>query len=227
MSDPKQFWEDKILAWEQGRYSPGDQGGPLERLADRASDSLRFRLHITGELLAPLVQGKAVLDIGCGSGRLAGALLAAGARSYRGIDIAAAAIDEARQRATREGWDRARFELGTVHRIERQDADIVVSLGLTDWLTDAELAVLFERCGDADFLHAISEKRNTPAQWIHRSYVWLAYGHRTGAYVPRYFSPGFLADFARPHHPGPFRVWRHRRLSFGALVTSLSFGEPL
>lgn len=227
MTDPKAFWEDKILAWEQGRYSPGQGGGILERLADRASDSLRFRLKTGGELLAPFVQDKVVLDIGCGSGRLAGAILAAGARAYRGIDIAESAIDEAHARAKAEGWDRASFQRGTIAEIERGDADIVVSLGLTDWLDDDELALMFERCGDADFLHAISEKRSSPAQWIHRSYVYLAYGHRTGAYVPRYFTADHLPNLARPHHPGPYRVWRHRRLSFGALITTLPIGEPL
>jgi len=36
--DPKQFWEDKLLAWEQGRYGFGQTGLPASlKLTRRAS----------------------------------------------------------------------------------------------------------------------------------------------------------------------------------------------
>ena len=54
-TDPKAFWEKKILVWETGRYEKKTTGGFLEFLADRASDSLRFRLSSSAELLAPHV----------------------------------------------------------------------------------------------------------------------------------------------------------------------------
>jgi hypothetical protein len=71
--DSKQFWEDKILTWEDGRYGEEVKAGSwLERIANRASGSLRFRLTITKELLASHVKGKHIVELGCGSGFLAG-----------------------------------------------------------------------------------------------------------------------------------------------------------
>lgn len=227
MTDVKQFWEGKILGWERGRYDTVTTGGFLERLADRASDSLRFRLQSAGEQLAPFVEGKRVLDLGCGSGRLADAVLAAGAAHYRGIDIAEAAIAEARTRTATYG-DKVAFHQGVVSDLPELDADIVVSLGLLDWLTDDELDAMWAATAGADFVHAIAERRAEPAQWIHRAYVWMAYGHRTGSYVPRYYDAKAMAAQIRRHQPGAqVRAWRHRRLTFGAYLTTLPFGDPV
>lgn len=221
--DVRGFWEGKILDWERGRYSAtGGTGGPLERLADRASASLRFRMESSAELLAPFVAGRRVIDLGCGTGLLAPKLLAAGATEYVGYDIAEAAIDLARKRAKEEGWsDRARFERASLADLSRLDGDVIVSLGLTDWLNDAELERLFELGGSADFLHATSEARPSLQRWLHQAYCYVAYGYRTQGYVPRYLETPVIADMARRHRTGPVYVWRHRRLSFGAYLTSL------
>ena len=215
--DRKAFWEGKILGWEHGRYDiAGPARGLLERMADHASASLRFRLDIAASLLAPHVEGQHVLDLGCGSGRLATALLQAGATRYTGVDIAEAAIEAGRARALDEGWgDRARFICGGLDTLDGIDADLVVSLGLTDWLDDEELSRLV-RAG-TDCLHAISERRASPTQWLHRAYVHLAYGRRSLGYVPRYLSVDALEVLA----DRPLTAWRHPRLSFGALVTTL------
>lgn len=221
--DVRGFWEGKILDWERGRYSgKGGDGGPLERLADRASDSLRFRMESSAELLAPFVKGRRVVDLGCGTGLLAPKVLAAGATHYAGYDIAESAIELARARATAEGWaDRATFARASLDELTSLDGDVVVSLGLTDWLTDAELERLFELGGDAEFLHATSEARPSLQRWLHQAYCYVAYGYRTQGYVPRYLETPSIAAMARRHRAGPVYVWRHRRLSFGAYITSL------
>jgi SAM-dependent methyltransferase len=224
--DPKAFWEDKLVGWEEGRYTLKPGRGLLERIADRASDSLRFRLQSAGELLAPVVRDRHVVDVGCGTGLLAEALLNAGCASYTGLDIAEGPIAQARERAAARGWTRARFEVATVGTLPDIPRDVIVSLGLTDWLTDAELSTLLTWGGQADFLHAISEDRGSVPQRIHQAYCWIAYGWRTRGYVPRYFNPAWFAGLAT-NHPGPFRVWRHPRLSFGAYITTLPIGDPL
>lgn len=227
--DRKAFWEQKILGWEHGRYQQSATGGGvLERIADWSSDSLRYRLQVAGALLGPHVRGQHVVDLGCGSALLAPALLRAGAASYQGFDLAEAAIATGRQRA--EGWgfgDRLKLDVGEVGSLPDVRRDVVVSLGLTDWLTDAELSALFAWSGRAHYLHAISELRLSPAQWTHRAYCWLAYGYRTAGYVPRYFPIHHLPSLAAPHRPGPTYVYRHRRLSFGALLSSLPIGPEL
>jgi hypothetical protein len=47
------------------------------------------------------------------------------------------------------------------------------------WLTDDEIAAVFRQSGKVDFLNAIAERRPGIQQWLHRSYVQLAYGYRT------------------------------------------------
>jgi SAM-dependent methyltransferase len=227
--DRKAFWEHKILGWEEGRYRRANAaGGLLERIADWSSDSLRFRLQITGELLAPYVRDRHVVDVGCGSALLAPAILQAGAASYHGFDLAEAAVRTGRERAAAWGYgERLKIDLGAVGQLPDVPRDLVVSLGLTDWLTDEELGTLFAWSGRADFLHALSEQRASPAQWLHRAYCWVAYGYRTAGYVPRYFTVEHLASLAAPHRQGPCYVYRHPRLSFGALLSSLPVGPAV
>lgn len=221
--DAKEFWENKILPWENGRYET-DTSSPalLERLADRASRSLRFRIEITGRLLAPHVAGKKVVELGCGSGILTERILQAGATSYTGYDIAESAISAARERArTFERADSVKYELKPVSDLPPLDADIVFSLGLLDWLTDDELEILFKQSGDADYFHAIAEKRSSISQLIHRAYVQISYGHRTGAYRPRYYTIEDIRRISAPTNDRSIFVYRDPRLSFGALLSTL------
>jgi SAM-dependent methyltransferase len=218
---PKQFWEVKILSWEEGRYkNPGERVGFVERIANRVSDSLRFRIAITPELLKPHLPGKRVVELGCGSGLLAPRFMAYGAKSYLGIDIAERAIAEARRQFV-HGGSAMRFEVGDVGTMGPLDADLIVSLGLLDWLTDAEIATMFENSGGADVFHAIAEKRNHIHQYIHRFYVYLAYAHRTGCYRPRYLTCRHIQQLADQVVPRPLYVYRDKRLSFGALISTL------
>jgi len=221
--DPKTFWEEKILHWENGRYEKKTQKASfLEAIADWSSNSLRFRIEVTGRLLAPFVAGKQVVEIGCGSGLLTEGLLAAGAASYTGYDIAETAIGSAKARADEKGFsDNVHYQVCGVSNLPPFGADIVFSLGLLDWLTDAELDALFRASGSADFLHAIAEKRMSLSQYLHRLYVQVAYGHRTGAYRPRYYRVSEMENLIHPYNQSLIHVYRDRRLSFGALVSSL------
>jgi SAM-dependent methyltransferase len=222
--DPKQFWEAKLLTWEQGRYGEPDRPlGFLEWIANRSSSSLRFRVSITPQLLRPFLFNKRVVELGCGSGIIAGKLMECGAASYLGIDIAESAIEKARARYNSDG--RIRFQISSVADMPPISADLVISLGLFDWLMDDEIADVFHKSGSSDFLHAIAERRPGIQQWLHRSYVQLAYGYRTDQYRPRYFTCDHiksLADVRRPLH-----VYRSWRLSFGALISSLPIGPKI
>jgi SAM-dependent methyltransferase len=224
--DPKEFWEAKLLGWEQGRYgSPDRPPGFLEWIANRSSSSLRFRVSITPELLRPFLSNKHVVELGCGSAIIAGKFLEYGASSYLGIDIAESAIEKARSRHGNDA--RMQFQVGDVADLPSLSADLIVSLGLFDWLTDDEIAAVFRQSGKVDFLHAIAERRPGIQQWLHRSYVQLAYGYRTDRYRPRYFTCDHLKSLAAAGPCRPFYVYRNWRLSFGALVSSLPIGPAV
>lgn len=227
--DPKKFWEDKILTWEEGRYEPRkSKGGFLERIADASSGSLRYRIKVSVDLIEPHIKDKSVLEIGCGSGLLAQRFIDLGARSFLGIDIAEKAIALASQRHREQNWsDRITFKVDAVRNMSPIAEDVVFSLGVLDWLADEELDTMFLKQGKADFLHAIAEKRYSVSQYAHRAYVQLAYGYRTGAYRPRYFSAADIARFAVKYRSGPFYAFRNPRLSFGALISSLPIGPRI
>jgi SAM-dependent methyltransferase len=224
--DPKQFWEAKLLAWEEGRYGRPDRPrGLLEWIANRSSMSLRFRVAITPELLRPYLANKRVVELGCGSGIMAGKLIEYGAASYLGIDIAESAVETARARYGDN--PKVRFLASSVAEMQPLSADLVISLGLFDWLTDDEIIDLFRKSGSADFLHAIAERQRGIQQWLHRSYVQLAYGYRTNSYRPRYFKCDHVRRLATVAINRPIYVFRSWRLSFGALVSSVPIGEEV
>ena len=200
----------------------GHPHGLLEWIANRSSMSLRFRVAITPELLQPYLAGKRVVELGCGSGIMASKLIQYGAASYLGIDIAEVAIETAR---TRYGHNpKADFLATSVADMPFLSADLVISLGLFDWLTDTEISEVFRKSGSADFLHAIAERRPGFQQLLHRSYVQLAYGYRTDAYRPRYFKCDHIGRLAALAVKRPIYVFRSWRLSFGALLSSLPIG---
>ncbi|MEK9673160.1 MAG: class I SAM-dependent methyltransferase [Rhodospirillaceae bacterium] len=103
--------------------------------------------------------------------------------------------------------------------------DIVFSLGLLDWLTDAQLEQLFAKSADGDFFHAIAERRTNVIQLLHRFYVHVAYGHKTGGYKTRYYDVATFRGLAERHGNKPVRVLRDPRLSFGAIISTLPIPE--
>jgi SAM-dependent methyltransferase len=228
--DKKAFWDAKILAWETGRYEKrNSSSGLLERIADRAGTSLRYRRALATKILSQYVQGRHVVEFGCGSGRLANDLIAAGAASYLGVDIAETAVREARRKSeTSPDRDRINFEIGTVSYPVPEKTDLVFSLGLLDWLDDEEIDELLSKqvSHGGAFLHAFSEKRFSVKQVIHRLYVHFAYGHRTSGYVPRYYESADLLARIRPFTSSEINVIRDSRMDFGAFATTLFSPAP-
>ncbi|MEQ8707535.1 MAG: class I SAM-dependent methyltransferase [Rhodospirillales bacterium] len=222
--DKKKFWDDKIIGWEVGRYDLKDSDGKLlETSANRLSRSLRFRIYLAREVIAPICRGKRILELGCGSARLMPDFMAAGAASYHGVDISTTAIKQAQERAEAGGYgDAVTLTTGGIDAAAGQDSDIVLSLGLLDWLTDEELRNLFDLSRSAMFFHAIAEKRLSLSQYLHRAYVHLSYGYRSQGYVPRYYSVAEMEALSGLNAAGgQLKFYRDPRLSFGAIAHNL------
>jgi magnesium-protoporphyrin O-methyltransferase len=86
---------------------------------------------ITGDLLEALgsdeLEGRSVLDLGCGSGDLALATLERGATRAAGIDLGRQAIREAESLASERGLSaRASFTVGDAARVPLDQHDVVV-----------------------------------------------------------------------------------------------------
>ena len=122
----------------------------LERVVDRACRSVvveRFKLICN---LAPTPGPWSVLDVGCGSGRYALALAAAGASRVVGVDVAATMIELARQQATAAGVaERCEFHTMPFLQFRSPERfDVVVATGYMDYLEDPlpHLRSMVEHC---------------------------------------------------------------------------------
>ena len=183
---------------------------------------MRFRLDAAARLLAPHLADRRVVELGCGSGLLAERLLALGASAYEGYDLSDVAITRARQRAADSSRGNSmRFDVAAVADLPPQGDALVVSLGLVDWLTPAELEHLLMLGSHGSCLHGVSERRWSAAQLIHRTYVQLSYGWKSGGYVPQYHQVEEIATIAKRCGIGPLSVVRHRQLRFGIFISDL------
>lgn len=102
-----------------------------EACCARGSASKARLRSVSRELLGALgsvgVSGRSVLDLGCGLGNLATALLREGASRATGIDLSPGSIEVARERARVAGLSgRATFEVGNAATADLTRHDVVV-----------------------------------------------------------------------------------------------------
>ena len=187
--DPKQFWEDKLLTWEQGRY------GKPERCARAPRMDRQPLEHVAALSTSPSCRScsgpswRASAWSSSGAGRDF-SRQSSSTTALRAISASTLPRPPSARPGKAHGGRDARiaFAVGGVADLQPLAADLVMSLGLFDWLRDDEIANVFAKSGSADFLHAIAERRPGLQQWLHRAYVQLAYGYRTDSYRPRYFT---------------------------------------
>lgn len=222
----RDFWDKKIVEWEDSRYQGAEHAqGFLEKFSTWMGGSLKVRLEACAKLLLPRVAGKSVLEFGCGSGLLASRLMAAGAKSYYGIDISPVAIARADELAKKEGFaDRAKFVATEVLSHDFPKADLVIGLGFLDWLPRAQIPALAERIKPAPFLFTFSERRFSIMRYGHRVYTALAYGLRHDGYVPDYYTESDMRGFFAAAGYEKLTFLRDPRMSFGAICHT--FDDP-
>jgi len=84
------------------------------------------------------IEGKTVIDIGCGPGHYGVALAARGAARVLGVDFAPGMIEIAKQRAARAGVaDRCTFTLGDFLEVTGDEKfDYAIVMGFMDYIAD-------------------------------------------------------------------------------------------
>lgn len=128
-------FESKAGIWDD-IYS--GERGKLRSLWNRLTrGNIRRRHDFAVQALSPL-EGKRLLDAGCGSGRSSVDLAERGAREVVGLDLAAAMLALARKLAAeREVEERCRFlEGGILEHVTDEPYDGVLALGVFDYLPD-------------------------------------------------------------------------------------------
>jgi len=111
---------------------------PLTRFVDRVwRGVVRRRLELTMNQLEPL-EGRTVLDVGCGSGRYGLSFAARGAAKVVGVDFAPGMIELARRLADRAGVaDRCEFRAGAFpDAVPDGPFDHSVAMGFFDYVAD-------------------------------------------------------------------------------------------
>jgi 2-polyprenyl-3-methyl-5-hydroxy-6-metoxy-1,4-benzoquinol methylase len=97
------------------------------------------RLELAVSELSPL-EGKSILDVGCGSGRYCHAFAAGGAARVLGIDFAPAMIEIATRLAAEQGLaDRCEFRIGTFPAdLGEERFDASTAMGYFDYVENPE-----------------------------------------------------------------------------------------
>lgn len=176
MKDQKEYWESRILDWEGCSYGTTEtkRVSLVERIAHYFRGPVRYRPLLALRTLRALKPAR-VLELGCGSGRLAFQLVTeAGVRHVTGVDISEQAVRLAGERACARGLtDRLSFIASSIADLDfeaRRPFDFVLGLGLTPYLREDEFTRLFQAIRGARFLFDVHPRQTTFANVGHALY---------------------------------------------------------
>jgi 2-polyprenyl-3-methyl-5-hydroxy-6-metoxy-1,4-benzoquinol methylase len=105
-------------------------------------ESMKLRFFMTLEGCNP-VEGKSVLDVGCGPGHYGAALARRGAGKVLGIDFAEGMLEIARQNARQAGVaDKCEYRIGDFTKETfKKEFDYVILMGFMDYMADPKAVV--------------------------------------------------------------------------------------
>jgi ubiquinone/menaquinone biosynthesis C-methylase UbiE len=130
----KKYFEDHAAKFDSLYH----EGRPLERGFNRVfRKAIYERFAITFQHSEPIA-GKAILDVGCGSGRYAIEFARRGAARVVGLDFSAPMLDIARQLATAAGVaERCEFRQADFLTTSLgEQFDVVIAIGFFDYMAD-------------------------------------------------------------------------------------------
>lgn len=228
LSDPaiRDFWNDRAANWDASRYGESKSTmSLLHAIARNPDESVHFRNHIVLEHLTPHIDGKHVVELGCGTGRLAQTLIERGAASYTGYDFAANAIAIAEQRTAEQNLqERVHFNCADTSTLTAIDADFVFSMGLLSWIPLAQVEHVFSITRGIDFLHNFSEKRLSVRQMVKFIHSRLI---ATGTFHPRSRPYDVYAEIPKRMGWDTIYDFRHKKLYDAMCISSLPFPASL
>lgn len=174
--DRRQFWEDNIKNWNKNLYGETwSLANLIERVTLNPPTSKHFRHHVALEHITPHIQGKSVIGLGCGAGRLSKIIIERGATSYLGIDFSQNAIDIARQETKEAGLSKQiTFLRSDIKSIGSLDVDFIVSVGLLHWLTWEEIEHVFTVSKEISFFHTVTQLEHSFRQFLRQLYIKMS-----------------------------------------------------
>ncbi len=211
MSFKKDFWNKKILAWEKSKY----RIRIIPKIFD-VNSSVKQRLYLAGSMLKQISKGKTVLELGCGSGQLWEIITPLNLKKYTGVDFSDVAIKTFYNKISNfESKDQVFLFCEDCIK-NTYSADIVVSLGLFDWIDIEKIQRIAENYRGSWYLHSFSEKQLSFSQMGHSIYSLINYGYKNN-YYPFYRSANKLLSVFGPKA----RIYRNSSLSFSTFIYNL------
>lgn len=221
-SDSAKYWEEHLLSWEAGAYYKEGTGNATwwDRLSSIfRGDAMYVRMKTALELVAPHIEDKTVLDIGCASGRFAFQMLKAGAKKVHGIDISNEAVELAKKAGAELGiQDRLDFSVTDVVQPNSPlpTVDLVTALGVIEYFHAEDMSAFLGNLRTKYFLLDFPDhgrKKEFPT-WILRQ-VYIRYNRLPGVYL---YS---LDEFAKLAEPFGFKDLRVIKRNNFYYVTNL------
>jgi len=210
MTVVKDFWNRKILGWEEKKYS--------QKFLLDVNVSLKYRFSLAVNLLERFGKDKIILELGCGSCRLIPHLDKIQCKKYIGIDVSSKAIDRAKTRLSETNCE-VEFYCADISEIDLPSVDICFSLGLFDWLSIPVIKAINHHLDCKYFFHSFSEDRRSFQRILHQIYVFMLYGHKTKQYVPQYYTQQQIKEALQSEEPVDF--FHMKELSFGCFAYHL------
>ena len=176
MKDQKEYWENRILDWEDISYGTAETKpvSLVERVAHYFRGPVRHRPVVAFDLINKVKPAR-VLELGCGSGRLAFDLVTrAGVGHVTGVDISEHAVAFANERAKSLGMtDKLNFVASSIADLDfnaQKPYDFVLGMGLTPYLNEMEFARLFEAMRGVSFIFDVHPKGISLQNFSHAVY---------------------------------------------------------
>ncbi len=204
--DQQKFWDNKILNWEKARYS-------------RGRGEIHDRITTAYSLVSGMSSPLRILELGCGSGRFAHMLQNKPEIEYVGVDFSSVAIRKAEERALPKEY---RFFCQSIEDVDFKGFDLVISLGLLDWLTDEQVSKIGKESQSPFFIHSYSSKDWNPIKFLHSCFVSITYGYKSSGYVPKYRSE---AEVARLLDVRKYKLYKKNLLSLSRIMSNCESDE--
>lgn len=216
ISKSGQYWKEHLLSWEASAYYKDTPH--KANLWDRLStvfrgDAMYVRMNAALELLRPHLHDKAVVDVGCASGRFAFQLLKAGAAKVYGVDISPEAIQNAEEQRIQSGLEnRLEFFLADVAIPGTQlpQSDLVTALGVIEYFDAQTMSAFLGNLKTVFFFLDFPDvaRRTQFPTWQLRQ-VYIRVNRLPGVYL---YSLEEFAELARPF--GFKNIWVAQRDGF-------------
>ena len=203
----KEFFEGYARDFDH-IYDEGGKGAFSRFVDTRLRKEMRMRFERCFEVLQPM-QGKSLLDAGCGGGRYAIPAAKAGASQVLGIDFSEPMLQLAREKAAAEGvGDVCRFELGDLltYPLEPKSFDYAIAIGFFDYMQDpiATMKALARATREKVFV-------SIPKRWHFLTpQRYLRYTYQFKCYI-RFYSRPEVVQLAEAVAPKRFTIFDHDR----------------